>query len=84
MTHGRAVVFGTCVLLLILAAHPGMAADAPAPKEGHWVVRDFRFHAGEVLPEVRLHYTTIGAPTGEPVLILHGTTGTGNITWPSC
>jgi hypothetical protein len=52
MTHGRAVVFGTCVLLLMLAAHPGMAADAPAPKEGHWVVRDFRFHTGEVLPEV--------------------------------
>jgi homoserine O-acetyltransferase len=30
-----------------------------------------------VLPELRLHYTTIGAPTGEPVLILHGTTGSG-------
>lgn len=77
MTHGRAVVFGTCVFLLMLAAHPGLAADAPAPKEGHWVVRDFRFHTGEMLPEMRLHYTTIGAPTGEPVLILHGTTGTG-------
>ena len=77
MTHGRAVVLGTCVLLLMLATHTGMAADAPGPKGGHWVVRDFRFHTGEVLPEVRLHYTTIGAPTGEPVLILHGTTGTG-------
>ena len=30
-----------------------------------------------VLPEVRLHYTTIGASTGEPVLILHGTAGSG-------
>jgi homoserine O-acetyltransferase len=40
-------------------------------------VRDFRFHTGEVLPELRLHYTTLGAPTGEPVLILHGTTGSG-------
>jgi homoserine O-acetyltransferase/O-succinyltransferase len=54
-----------------------MAADAPAPKDGHWIVRDFRFHTGEVLPELRLHYTTIGAPSGEPVLILHGTTGSG-------
>ena len=27
------------------------------------------------MPEVRLHYTTVGAPTGEPVLILHGTGG---------
>ena len=30
-----------------------------------------------LLPELRLHYTTVGAPTGEPVLILHGTTGSG-------
>jgi homoserine O-acetyltransferase len=41
------------------------------------VVRDFRFYTGEVLPELRLHYTTVGAPTGEPVLILHGTTQSG-------
>jgi homoserine O-acetyltransferase len=51
------------------------AADYPAPKEGDWVVRDFRFHTGEVLPELRLHYTTIGDPRGEPVVVLHGTTG---------
>ncbi len=53
------------------------AADYPAPQEGNWVVRDFRFHTGEVLPELRLHYTTVGAPTGEPVLLLHGTAGSG-------
>jgi homoserine O-acetyltransferase len=41
------------------------------------VVKDFRFHTQEMLPELRLHYTTVGAPTGEPVLILHGTTGSG-------
>jgi len=41
------------------------------------VVHDFRFHSGEVLPELRLHYTTVGAATGEPVLILHGTTQSG-------
>ena len=40
-------------------------------------MRDFRFHGGEVLPELRLHYTTVGARTGEPVLILHGTGGSG-------
>ena len=77
MTYGRGVVLGACILLFMLGAHPSIAADAPAPKEGHWVVRDFRFHTGEVLPELRLHYTTIGAPAGEPVLILHGTTGSG-------
>ena len=53
------------------------AANYPTPVEGDWVVRDFRFHTGEVLPELRLHYTTVGARSGEPVLILHGTGGSG-------
>lgn len=64
-------------LALALTALPSLAADYPAPKEGDWVVRDFRFHSGEVLPELRPHYATVGAPTGEPVLILHGTTQSG-------
>lgn len=64
-------------LAVALSAIPGSAADYPTPKEGEWVVRDFRFHTGEMLPELRLNYTTVGAPTGEPVLLLHGTTGSG-------
>ena len=64
-------VWGLVFALLTL---PGLAADYPAPKEGSWGVRDFRFHTGEVLPELRLHYATVGSPSGEPVLILHGTT----------
>jgi len=64
-------------LTLALTAIPSLAADYPAPREGDWVVRDFRFHTGEILPELRLHYATVGAPTGEPVLILHGTTQSG-------
>ncbi|NUX59224.1 alpha/beta fold hydrolase [Paraburkholderia youngii] len=52
-------------------------ADVPLPKEGDWIARDFRFNTGEVMSELRLHYRTIGDPSGEPVLILHGTTGTG-------
>lgn len=47
----------------------------PPPHEGECTVQDFRFHTGQVLPELRLAYTTIGAPTGEPVLVLHGTNG---------
>lgn len=54
-----------------------LAANLPNPVEGDWVVRDFRFHTGQVLPELRLHYTTLGDPKGEPVLVLHGTTGSG-------
>jgi homoserine O-acetyltransferase len=61
-------------LALALAAQ---AQNYPAAKEGTWIARDFRFHTGEVVPELRLHYRTIGEPSGEPVLILHGTTGSG-------
>jgi len=53
------------------------AASYPAPQEGDWVLRDFRFHTGQTLPELKLHYRTIGAPTGQPVLMLHGTNGSG-------
>ena len=61
-----------------LAAGPVMAqATFPAPVEGTYVARDFRFSTGEVLPEVKLHYRTVGAATGEPVLVLHGTAGSG-------
>src|SRR5262245_48649444 len=62
-------------LSLCLVALAAAAADYPAPKEGDWVARDFKFHTGDVMPELRLHYTTIGEPSGEPVLILHGTAG---------
>ena len=63
--------------LLCLIALAAAAADYPAPNEGDWIARDFRFHTGDVMPELRLHYTTVGAPSGQPVLILHGTTGSG-------
>ncbi|MFL6811479.1 MAG: alpha/beta fold hydrolase, partial [Bradyrhizobium canariense] len=53
------------------------AADYPAPKQGDWVARDFKFHTGETMPELKLHYTTVGEPSGEPVLVLHGTGGSG-------
>lgn len=52
-----------------------LAADYPAPRDGVFTLKDFRFRSGEVLPELRLHYVTVGAPTGIPVLVLHGTTG---------
>ncbi len=62
---------------LVVAAGWAAAAEFPAPRQGSWVARDFRFHTGEVMPELRLHYRTVGEPTGEPVLVLHGTTGSG-------
>jgi len=52
-------------------------ADHPARKEADWTAKDFRFHTGEVVPALRIHYTTIGSPSSEPVLVLHGTAGSG-------
>ena len=46
--------------VLSLLALPAFAADYPAPKEADWVAKDFKFHSGEVMPALRLHYTTIG------------------------
>ena len=62
-------------LLLAFVSFPA-CADYPAPQEGSWTARDFRFHTGEVM-DVRLQYRTVGAPGGEPVVVLHGTTGSG-------
>ncbi len=52
-----------------------MAADYPPPKQGDFIVHDFKFHSGEVMPELKLHYTTVGEATGQPVLVLHGSGG---------
>jgi homoserine O-acetyltransferase/O-succinyltransferase len=74
----------TFVSLLIIAASGALAADYPAPSEGDYTIRDFKFTSGETLPELRLHYRTLGKPekdaqgkTTNAVLIMHGTTGSG-------
>jgi homoserine O-acetyltransferase len=75
--------------LLALLAHLSMersavAADYPAPAEGEVTLKDFRFASGETLPELRVHYRTLGKPMRDSkgvvrnaVLIGHGTGGTG-------
>src|SRR2546429_9892368 len=62
-------------------------AQVPTPPktaEGNFVVKNFKFRSGETLPELRLHYTTLGKPVHNAegrvtnaVLILHGTGGSG-------
>jgi homoserine O-acetyltransferase len=74
-------------ILVLLVAGTSLAArpaDYPAPQQGTFVVKDFQFKSGEKLPEVKLHYYTLGAPqkdasgkVSNAVLILHGTGGTG-------
>jgi homoserine O-acetyltransferase len=60
---------------LAFVSLPALAADFPAPKDGTYIAHDFKFHTGEVMQEVRLHYVTVGDPTGQPVLVLHGSGG---------
>jgi homoserine O-acetyltransferase/O-succinyltransferase len=84
LSGARAMRIAIAVLLLTLAGRPLPAADYPAPVEGDVTLRDFRFASGETLPEVRIHYRTLGAPKRDDrgvvrnaVLILHGTGGEG-------
>src|ERR1041384_6348836 len=70
-----------CLLITVTTVR---AADYPAPSEGDFTIRDFKFQSGETLPELRLHYRSLGKPvkdakgvTRNAVLIMHGTTGSG-------
>jgi len=74
---------------IVLCAWIAQAQSSPATKvataEGDYVLRNFHFKSGESLPELRMHYTTLGKPekdatgkTTNAVLILHGTGGTGH------
>jgi len=73
-------------LVLVLSIAPLLlrAAEYPAPTEGDYVIRDFKFASGETMPELKIHYRTIGKPVKDAkgsvnnaVLITHGTTGSG-------
>ena len=57
--------------------NPIPTTNHPEPKTGSWTARNFRFGSGDVLPELRLAYSTIGDPRGEPVMILHGSNSSG-------
>lgn len=75
-------LFAACLafLALCLAAR---AAD-PIPSDADAIAHNFRFASGEMLPELRLHYLTLGEPKRDShgkinnaVLLLHGTGGSG-------
>jgi homoserine O-acetyltransferase/O-succinyltransferase len=65
--------------------NPCFAQQKFVPVEADYVAHNFHFKSGENLPEVRLHYTTLGKPERDgagkvtnAVLILHGTGGSGH------
>lgn len=70
--------------LLPFIAFGCLAIGAPAVEEGDFLIRDFHFAGGGTLPELRIHYSTMGAPLRDAngtvrnaVLLLHGTGGSG-------
>lgn len=74
--------------LIALALSFATAASAvlaqPAPRQADFTIRDFAFKSGERMPELRIHYRTLGEPRRDAsgkivnaVLILHGTGGSG-------
>ncbi len=74
----------SCAWIAALLLVGRLAAQTPTPTEGNFVLKDFRFRSGETLPELRIHYRTLGKPERDAqgvvqnaVLILHGTTGNG-------
>jgi homoserine O-acetyltransferase len=73
----RKLLFALAVAATLASAVGAEGQNYPAPKEGVWIARDFRFNTGEVMPELGVHYRTVGEPSGEPILILHGTSQSG-------
>ncbi len=84
----RAIVIRVAALAAIAlagSAHAAASPDASAAEQASdFIARDFHFSDGTILPEVRIHYVTLGTPQRDArgdvtnaVLLLHGTTGTG-------
>jgi homoserine O-acetyltransferase len=78
----------TALVLAAIGALTGVARAQSPPaldvRQGDYIARDFHFRDGESLPELRLHYRTLGTPRRDAsghvtnaVMILHGTGGTG-------
>ena len=80
---GQALRAGLLFAVLWCPASAGpAAAQGPATREGDYVIKNYRFASGETLPEVRLHFRTLGTPAYDGqkritngVLIMHGSSG---------
>ncbi len=87
MAYPKALIAAVAVVLSLSAAHAAQAPQTAAPlavNEGTFVVKNYTFKSGESLPEVKLHYRTLGTikkdasgKVTNAVLVMHGTGGTG-------
>jgi homoserine O-acetyltransferase/O-succinyltransferase len=78
------VSFAMCFIAARASAQQTAAAPTLTPQEGDFVLHNFHFKSGGMLPELRMHYYTFGKPAQDPngrttnsVLVLHGTGGSG-------
>ena len=80
------MVIAALALAVVLQPSTGSGQGTPLPQavEGNFSIKDFTFNSGESLPELRIHYRTLGTPQKDAqgvvrnaVLIMHGTGGTG-------
>ena len=84
------MTFRAAATALLLTIAPAAFAQAPSTthwpnqKEGDFVIKDFRFKSGEILPVLNVHYTTLGTPQrnasgdiANAVILLHGTSSSG-------
>ena len=93
---GRSLLVWLCLGFALCAAAQAPQTAPPAGRaerktplfnatEGDYVTKDFKFTNGDILPELRIHYRTLGTPARgadgkvtNAVLILHGTGGSGS------
>src|SRR5262245_58316913 len=86
------MMFASLVLAFALQASPTVPSPAPPAQASQWqateadfIAHNVRFGTGETLPEVRIHYSTLGhlhrnahGDIDNAVMLLHGTGGTGH------
>jgi homoserine O-acetyltransferase/O-succinyltransferase len=80
----RAVLAAALVSIAGSALAAPQEANWPNYREGDFVIKDYKFASGETLPELKLHYRTLGTAQRDAggkivngVLLLQGNTGTG-------
>ena len=78
----RRLIYTTVFLITVVTIAQGQ--DNLVPAQGDFTIRNFKFDSGEVLPELKLHYRTLGTPRRDSsgtvrnaVLVMHGTGGSG-------
>jgi homoserine O-acetyltransferase/O-succinyltransferase len=87
MVAANSMPFSRLILAALLASVAGSAQTSQPPthwpvQDGNYVISNFHFGSGESIPELKLHYLTLGKPhrdaaghTDNAILLLHGTGG---------